>query len=425
MNITKREIERITKQHQKECIDIAKQIWEKPEESFSEFNAYNLILSSLKKHGFTIKPSALKTSIVATFSVTKENTSVGILGEYDALYGTSADGIDSNLGHGCGHNLLGAGSLLSAIVLSKLIKKYSLNTKIIYYGCPAEESGAGKILMLEDNLFQNVDACFTWHPAAKNAITNDIWIGSKIIRVNFIGKEAHASMSQSGISANDLMVKLINYLHKINLKDCSYIINPINQHLSLTPAKASMDIGIRSFKDNEISNMYKKIKTFMHATFKKSEYKIIEVEEYPITHHDIDLQDIVFESFKLYNEQHKFTRLETKYSNKILSSISKKDQIANLQSMNIPITWQGKIMKNELLYSKEVQYIYAPTDVGAISKVIPTIQFQTVCMPLGVSVHTKEATLCTNTSIGYKGMVLASKVISTSILQYTNNTITI
>ena len=74
---------------------------------------------------------------------------IGFLGEYDALPGMSQEaGVcvkkplasDGN-GHGCGHNLLGVGSLMGAIGLKYYLETERKSGTVVFFGCPAEEGG--------------------------------------------------------------------------------------------------------------------------------------------------------------------------------------------------------------------------------------------------------------------------------------------
>src|SRR6185369_17967396 len=90
---------------------------------------------------------------------------------YDALPGISQKAQTTReplevgaAGHGCGHNLFGAGSLGAALAIKELIATGKLKGTIRFYGTPAEESVGGKIYMARDGLFKDVDAMLVWHP---------------------------------------------------------------------------------------------------------------------------------------------------------------------------------------------------------------------------------------------------------------------
>ena len=67
-------------------------------------------------------------------------------------------------GHGCGHNLLGAGSFAAAVALKDYCLETGLRATVKYFGCPAEEDGGGKVFFARAGYFDKVDAVFAWHP---------------------------------------------------------------------------------------------------------------------------------------------------------------------------------------------------------------------------------------------------------------------
>jgi len=61
------------------------------------------------------------------------------------------------------------------------------------------------------------------------------------------------------------------------------------------------------------------------------------------------------------------------------------------------------------------------TDVGDVSWVVPTVGFSTATYVPGTPGHSWQAASCTGTSIGYKGMINAAKILSSSIYEVINN----
>ena len=98
---------------------------------------------------------------------------IAILGEFDALPGLSQEAgvaerreiASGGAGHGCGHNLLGAGAMLAATAIKDYLAKNGLKGRVRYYGCPAEEGGSGKAFMVREGAFDDVDIAISWHPA--------------------------------------------------------------------------------------------------------------------------------------------------------------------------------------------------------------------------------------------------------------------
>lgn len=127
---------------------------------------------------------------------------IAILAEYDALPGLSQDTVPENkpvagidAGHGCGHNLFGTASVAAGIELKKLIKAKKLTGTIRVYGCPAEESGSGKVYMVRAGLFKDVDVAVHWHPADANSVTMTSALTNTSAKFRIYGLSAHASMA--------------------------------------------------------------------------------------------------------------------------------------------------------------------------------------------------------------------------------------
>src|SRR5690606_472723 len=119
---------------------------------------------------------------------------IAFLAEYDALPG---------LGHGCGHNLIGTTSAGAGIALSRVMDEFDLPGAAYVMGTPFEEGGGGKIVMINEGLFEVADAGMMFHPA------NEIRIGGRNIAAQgmtfrFHGVEAHSGTSpHEGVNAAD------------------------------------------------------------------------------------------------------------------------------------------------------------------------------------------------------------------------------
>lgn len=119
---------------------------------------------------------------------------IAICAEYDAL---------PDVGHACGHNIIAAAALGAGALLAPLASE--LGIKVSVLGTPAEEGGGGKILMIEDGVFEDVDAAMMVHPAPAE-FDRMATIAAQHIDVTYTGKEAHASaFPHLGINAMDAM----------------------------------------------------------------------------------------------------------------------------------------------------------------------------------------------------------------------------
>ena len=129
---------------------------------------------------------------------------VAILAEYDAL---------PNLGHGCGHNLIGTSAIGAGLALKEVLPE--LDGSVWVLGTPAEESAApnsgGKVHMVNAGVFDEVDAAIMFHPATETTITPDRSLAARGFEFYFHGRAAHAAgMPEEGINALDAVVQMYN-----------------------------------------------------------------------------------------------------------------------------------------------------------------------------------------------------------------------
>ncbi|MEJ7609429.1 MAG: M20/M25/M40 family metallo-hydrolase, partial [Bryobacteraceae bacterium] len=163
--------------HEERFGSISRQIWESPELGYHEDKSSALLQNELRAAGFVIQSNiaGMPTAFIASWGAGKPI--IGVLGEFDALPGSSQKDVprqeavtNGAPGHGCGHNLLGSGSALAVVAAKEEIQKRGLSGTIRYYGTPAEEGGGGKTYFLHAGLFRDVDVVLAWHPGDSNSV---------------------------------------------------------------------------------------------------------------------------------------------------------------------------------------------------------------------------------------------------------------
>ena len=184
-----------------EIIDLSHRIHADPEPAFEEHHASAWIAEALRRHGFEVEHPAgsLATAVRATRRGGKggDGPRIGILAEYDALPG---------LGHGCGHNTMAASGVGAAIALAAVADE--LPGEIVFLGTPAEERGSGKQIMIDDGLFEGVDAALLYHPCDRSHVES-FPLASEDVTVVFHGLQAHAASDPwKGRNALDAMIQL-------------------------------------------------------------------------------------------------------------------------------------------------------------------------------------------------------------------------
>src|SRR4051812_1500363 len=204
---------------------IALAIWDYAEVGYKEIKSSTLLENTLRENGFAVEAgvAGIPTAFVATYG--SGSPVVGILAEYDALPGLSQDTTPlktplayKNAGHGCGHHLFGTGSVAAGIAIKNLLAEGKIKGTIKVFGCPGEEGGSGKVYMVREGLFKNVDIVLHWHPSDQNSITYSSALANKSAKFRFYGISAHAASSpeqgRSALDAVEAMDDMVNMMRE-------------------------------------------------------------------------------------------------------------------------------------------------------------------------------------------------------------------
>ena len=181
--------------------ELSDRVWEMPETNYEEYRSSDEHAHLLEKEGFRVTRGIANLPTAVMGEAGEGGPIIAILGEFDALPGLSQVAglaeerplIDGGNGHGCGHNLLGSGSMLAAAAVKDYLAKNGLKGRVRYYGCPAEEGGSSKGFMVRAGVFDDVDIAISWHPAAFAGVNNPISLACNEINFHFSGRASHAS----------------------------------------------------------------------------------------------------------------------------------------------------------------------------------------------------------------------------------------
>lgn len=207
-------------------LDVNQKIHGFAELAYEEVQSAALLQSKLREEGFTINTGLadIPTAFMASWG--SGRPVMGILGEYDALDALSQISseparkpeIEGAPGHGCGHCALGTASMGAAMAVKDYLEKNHLPGTIVYFGCPAEEGAGSKQFMARAGAFDDVDFCYTWHPAARNEVSADASLAIMGAAFTFDGIAAHAGgcpwLGRSALDAAELMNVGCNYLRE-------------------------------------------------------------------------------------------------------------------------------------------------------------------------------------------------------------------
>ncbi|MBD0415077.1 amidohydrolase [Tianweitania sp. Rool2] len=207
-------------------IRLADAIWETPELCFEEHRSVVAQIAVMEAQGFHISRGLGGLDTAFSSDAGEEGPIIAFLGEFDALPGLSQEASvaqpralePGGNGHGCGHNLLGAASMLAATALARVLEKAGFKARVRYYGCPAEEGGWGKGYMVRDGAFDDAAVAIGWHPGAFNGVRARSTLAVSNRSYRFKGRAAHAAMAphmgRSALDALELMNIGTNFLRE-------------------------------------------------------------------------------------------------------------------------------------------------------------------------------------------------------------------
>lgn len=206
----KEEICALSEKKQEELGNICSYIFSNPELGLKEFKAQKILCDYLEDNGFNVERGvgSLDTAFIATYDSEKPGPTVALLAEYDCL---------PQIGHGCGHNIIGTSSTGAGVVLKEIMQKNNIGGILKIMGTPAEENVGGKCVMLDEGAFKGIDAALIMHPTDES-IPDDISFASVNMEFTFHGKPAHsAAFPWKGVNALSGVIQMFNAVDAMRL----------------------------------------------------------------------------------------------------------------------------------------------------------------------------------------------------------------
>jgi aminobenzoyl-glutamate utilization protein B len=403
-----------------EYAGISKQIWDFAELGYQEEKSSLLLQEQLKKEGFDVKAgvAGIPTAFVATYGSGKPV--IGILGEYDALPGLATEAKPEFTpiqgqkgGHGCGHNLFGTASVAAAVKVKDWLKSSGHSGTVKIYGCPAEEGGAGKVYMVREGLFNDVDVVLHWHPGATNAADAGTSLANKNAKFRFRGIAAHAAASPErgrsaldGVEAMDYMVNLMRE-HIPSDTRIHYVITKGGEAPNVVPAFAEVYYYARHKDRDILQSVWKRIENAAEGAAKGTGTKVdweVLGGVYNLLP-NVTLAEVMHKNLQTVGGV-TYTPEETAFAEKISQTFG--------EGQKVPIT--NAALVKDFRDASESATSGGSTDVGDVSWTVPTVGLQTATWVPGSSAHSWQSTAASGMTIGQKGMIVAAKTLALTAL---------
>lgn len=414
---------------------LSDRVWAMPEIAYHEYRSAAEHLAVLRAHEFRVTTDVAGIPTALVGEAGSGGPIIAIMGEFDALPGLGQEAgvaearpLGGN-GHGCGHNLLGAGALHAAVAVKQWLGKANVPGRVRYYGCPAEEGGAAKTFMVRAGAFDDVDIAITWHPDAFTEVARAESLANTRMDFRFTGRASHAAMAphmgRSALDAVELMNVGVNYLRE-HVPSDSRIHYAILDAGGIAPnvvqATAAVRYAIRSRDLKGMFALNERVRKVAQGAAMMTETKV-----------DISIMSAV--SNLLPNRsleeamQRNMDRLgpvpfddaDRDYAGRIQGTLGDEDIEAAFRSVGIERREGSPLCEFVVPLDVRGVPMIGSTDVGDVSWVVPTVQAHAATMAIGTPGHSWQVTTQGKSPAAHKGMVYAAKVMASIALDAINN----
>lgn len=396
--------------------DVAKAIWDFAEVGYQETQSSALLQKRLRDAGFRIEAgvAGIPTAFTATYG--SGGPVIGILGEFDALPGITQDAsptrnarADRKAGHACGHHMFGVASAAAAIAVADWLKVSGTKGTIRFYGTPAEEGGAGKVYMVRDGLFRDVDIAFHWHPDSVNHANMETSNANKSAKFRFRGVSAHAASAPErgrsaldGVEAMNVMANMMREHMPENAR-LHYVITAGGNAPNVVPDYAEVFYYVRHPNPALVAELFERLTRIAEGAALGTGTKV----DHEVIHGANSL-----------------------LPNRVLQTMvhAKLTQVGGVKYDATELSWAqtifptlqptaAKLSDAGAILPLGESHTAGSTDVGDVSWTVPTAGFRTATWVPGTAAHSWQAVAAGGMSIGAKGMQNAAKVLALSAIE--------
>ncbi len=239
-----------------DIVALSDAIYANPELGNKEYESSKLHAALLQKYGFAVEKPYLGfgTGYRAEYRSAKPGPHICYMAEYDALPG---------VGHGCGHNMLGATSVAAGILLSRLVDE--TGGWAVVLGTPAEETNGAKVEYAKRGVFRDLDAAIVCHPTSVEYYKSGASLAMETIEFEFFGKAAHAaSEPEMGINALDAVIQTFNNVNALRQQTKTDarihgIITEGGEACNVIPEHCVCRFYVRAAKKSYLKHLYEQV----------------------------------------------------------------------------------------------------------------------------------------------------------------------
>ena len=425
-------------------IDLSDRIWDHPEIGLEEFYSVNAIIEILNNEGFEVKTglSGIETAFKGTWG--SGHPVIGFLGEYDALSGMSQKSMslikeateEGCPGHGCGHNLLGAGALAAAVATKDYMAEQGIPGTVVFVGCPAEETASCKTYLARDGELSMLDLAITWHPEDKSMVETNTCLTDCMMLFKFKGISAHAAaaphLGRSALDAAELFNVGIQFLREHIPDGCRIqyaYIDVGGQAPNVVQNSASLYYDYRALNTAMSRDLRPRIirvaEGAAHMTETEMEWEVTSAMSDYVP--NMILSEMMGDAMAELGPI-RFSKESYDLANKMSETISDQDKAESSAELRDYLNQEEArkrakltLQDEPLPYKAVCKRHMASTDVGDVSYVTPTAQCYITTETFGTQLHSWQAVSQGKSSIAHEGMIYAAKVMALTAAKVLND----
>ncbi len=422
--------------HGDDFIALSDRVWAMPELNFQERRSAAEHVSMLQQHGFTVQEGVAGIPTAVVGEAGSGGPVIAILGEYDALPGLSQEaGVaehrptePNGAGHGCGHNLLGAGAMLAAAAVKDWLAEQGIQGRVRYYGCPAEEGGAAKTFMVRDGAFDDVDVAISWHPAPFAAVNDAYSLAILQVDYAFTGRASHAAaapeLGRSALDAVELMNVGVNYMRE-------HVPNDARIHYALLDAggiapnvvqsQARVRYIIRAAELSDLKVLAARVERIAEGAALMTETTVTATVLSGMSNllGNTPLEKALHDNLSRLGPP-PFDDADRAFAARIRDTVRPDDIVSAHRRMGVPVTDAPLCDQIVPLEARGARTV-GSTDVGDVSWAVPTVQARGATYAIGTPGHSWQLTAQGKTPAAHKGMVHVAKAMAGTAVDLLND----
>jgi aminobenzoyl-glutamate utilization protein B len=273
------------------------------------------------------------------------------------------------------------------------------------FGTPAEEILIGKTFMVRDGAFEKTDVVLTWHPDDVNRVVNRTRLAAAAVDVEFFGRSSHASASpwlgRSSLDALTLFDTAMALMRE-HIKPTARIHRVIKSGGSaanIIPDYTKGEYWMRDSSGDSVNNMLERLKKAADgaalATETRAKVTLL-----------FSVRDIV--------PNDSLGKLMQKHLDRVGAPAFDDSDVNFAKAIQKDLGFDQAGLSMTVMPYTQKNGGTASSDIGEVSAAVPLAELGVVVRPLGTAAHHWAQTSCASSPIGWKGMLVAAKVLAAS-----------